>query len=93
MQQRSGLAEWLKYVGIALVLVALLVRVGIGLYVVGSDPSQSLLSWQAVGRVLSAYRTDGVMPPAARSAVAVAAVSGLALWGLGLVLGRWRKPS
>jgi hypothetical protein len=87
------MAEWLKNAGIGLVMVTLLVRVGIGLYVVGSDPSQSLLSWQSVGQVLSAYRTGGAMPPAARSAAEVAAVSGLVLWGLGLVLGRWRRPS
>jgi hypothetical protein len=92
MQAQSTLAEWLKNVGLTLLVVALLARLGIGLYLVGTDPSLSLLSWEGLKAMLVAYRTDAV-PSSVRTAILGGGALGVVLWLMGWLVGLRRSLS
>ncbi len=94
--ERASLAQLLKTIGLTLLVVHVLARIGFGLYAVSIDPSLTLFSWEGLHAVLStkslaAIRED--LPIWIAFPLGMAGLGGVVLWLAGWLLGLRRSPS
>ena len=94
--ERARLAQLLKTVGLTLLAVHVLARIGFGLYAVSTNPSLTLFSWEGLHTVLSTKTLTTIredLPVWMAFPLGMAGLGGVVLWLTGWLLGLRRSPS